>query len=83
MDPVLGRVVVEGEQLVQVVGDLGDGFGELGAVGQFERGDGASGVVAVICVPDLGQGALGRRVSRLRQRRQNVGNLVDVMPNSA
>src|SRR5438477_2172586 len=33
VDPVLARVVIEGEQLVQVVGDLRDGFGELGTVG--------------------------------------------------
>jgi hypothetical protein len=31
VDPVLGGVVVEGEQLLEVVGDLGDGLGELGA----------------------------------------------------
>jgi hypothetical protein len=37
----------------EIAGDLGDGFGEHGAVGQFERGDGAAGVVAVLGVPDL------------------------------
>jgi hypothetical protein len=55
---VLGRVVVEREQLAQVVGDLGDGFGELGAVGELERGHGAAGVIAVLGVPDFGQGLL-------------------------
>ncbi|MEO3780968.1 hypothetical protein ABGB16_30040 [Micromonospora sp. B11E3] len=34
MHPVLGGEVVEGEELVQVVGDLGDGLAELRAVGQ-------------------------------------------------
>src|SRR5688572_28844065 len=29
MDPVLGRVVVEGQQLVKVVDDLGDGLADL------------------------------------------------------
>jgi hypothetical protein len=53
-DPVLGRVAVEREQLVHVVGDLRGRFGELGAVGQFEGGHGAAGVVAVLGVPDLG-----------------------------
>jgi len=53
---VLARVVVEGEQFVDVVDDLRDGFAELGAVGEFERSDGAAGVVAVLGVPDLGQG---------------------------
>jgi len=63
--PVLGREVVEREQLVQVVGDLSDGLWELGAVGQLERGDGTSGVLAVLGVPDLGQSLLARRVGRL------------------
>jgi hypothetical protein len=47
MHPVFGGVVVEREQLVEVVGDLRDGFGELGAVGELERGDGAAGAGAV------------------------------------
>jgi hypothetical protein len=66
VDPVLGRVVVEREQLLLVVDDLSDGFAELGAVGELERGDGAAGVVAVLGVPDLGQGLLRGRVGRLR-----------------
>jgi hypothetical protein len=61
VDPVLGREVVEREQFVLIVDDLADGFGELGAVGELERGDGASGVVAVLGVPDLGQGLLRGR----------------------
>jgi hypothetical protein len=47
-------LAVEREQLVHVVGDLRGRFGELGAVGQFEGGHGAVGVVAVLGVPDLG-----------------------------
>jgi len=31
VDPVLGRVVVEGQQFFHVVGDLGGGLGPLGA----------------------------------------------------
>jgi hypothetical protein len=58
MDPVLGRVVVEREQLVQIVGDLRDGLGVFGVVGELERGDGTAGVVAVLGVPDLGRGLL-------------------------
>jgi hypothetical protein len=46
MDPVLGREVEEREQLVEIVGDLRDGFAELGAVGELERRDRAAGVVA-------------------------------------
>jgi hypothetical protein len=53
MDPVLGGVVVERQELVEVVGDLGDGLGELRSVGQFERGDRASGVFTILGVPDL------------------------------
>jgi hypothetical protein len=34
--PVLGGVVVEREQFVQVVKDLGDGLGMLGAVGRSQ-----------------------------------------------
>src|SRR6266571_3348079 len=56
--PVLGGEVVERQQLVDVVGDLGDGLAELGAVGQLERRHGAAGVLAVLGVPDLGQGLL-------------------------
>jgi len=41
VDPVLGRVVVEAEQLVQIIGDLVDGLAELGAVREFERGGSA------------------------------------------
>src|SRR6478752_5696240 len=37
MDPVLGRVVVELQQHLQVVGDLGYGLGELAAVFHRER----------------------------------------------
>jgi hypothetical protein len=37
---VLGRVVVEREQLVEVAGDLRDCLGELRSVGGLERGDG-------------------------------------------
>ncbi len=32
VDPVQGWVVVEGQQLVDIIGDLGDGLAELGPV---------------------------------------------------
>jgi len=44
---VLGGVVVERQQLVQVVGDLGDGLAELGSVGGLELLDGVEGVLLV------------------------------------
>src|SRR5665647_3933701 len=56
VDPVLGGVVVEREQLLDVIGDLRHGLGELGPV---ERGEGlhsGPGVVGVLGAPDLGQG---------------------------
>jgi hypothetical protein len=57
--PTLGGEVVEREQLVEIVGDFRDGLAELGAVGQLERRDSAAGVLAVFCVPDLGQRTFG------------------------
>src|SRR2546430_10521092 len=77
MYPVLGGEVVERQEFVEVVGDFGDGFAEFGAVGQFERRDGPAGVVAVLGVPDLGEGPFRTRVRRLRQRRQHVADLVE------
>jgi hypothetical protein len=64
VDPVLGRVVGEGQQFFHVVGDLGGGLGPLGAV-QLVEGD--AGVVLVLGVPNLGQGLLRPRVCGLRQ----------------
>ena len=74
--PVLGGIVVEREQLVQVTGDLRGGLGELGAVCGFEGVRGGAGVVFVLDVPDLRQGLLRSRVRRLRQRREHVRGLV-------
>jgi len=50
VDPAFGRVVVERQQLVQVVGDLGDGLAELGAVGGLELLDGIEGVLLILGV---------------------------------
>jgi hypothetical protein len=70
---VLGGVVVEREQLVQVVGDLGNGLAELGVVGQLERDGSAAGAVAVLCTV-----ALRRSVAPdvRRGRRPSIGALV-------
>jgi hypothetical protein len=64
---VLGRVVVEGEQLVEIVDDLRDGFAELGAVGQLERGDGTAGVE-------------GRRLARWRWSTVGPGAFAVAVP---
>jgi hypothetical protein len=76
VNPVLGGVVVKGQQLVFVVGDLGDRLGELGAVGGGERRHRRPGVVFVLGVPDLGQGLLRARVRGLGQRAEHVRDLV-------
>jgi hypothetical protein len=39
MDPVLGRKVVERQQLLDVVGDLGDRLRKLRTIGRLERLD--------------------------------------------
>ena len=66
MDPVLGRVVVERQQLVQIVGDLRDGLAELGPVGCVEGFHRVQGVPAILGVPDLRQRFLRPGVRRLR-----------------
>ena len=69
---MLGGVVVERQQLVQVAGDLRGRLGELGPVGRVECPGGLPGVVFVLGAPDLGQGLLRARVRRLGQRAQDV-----------
>jgi hypothetical protein len=68
MHLVLGRVVVERQQLLLILGDLGGGLGELRPVGGGEGLDCLAGAVLVLGVPDLGQGLLRARVRGLRQR---------------
>ena len=55
---MLGRVVVEGEQHVEVVGDLRRGLGPLRAVLGGERLRSLGGVLLVLGVSDLGQRGL-------------------------
>jgi len=69
---VLGREVVEGEQHVEVLGDLRARLGPLRAVGSGERPRGGLGVLAVLGVVDLGEGGLGVLV----QRGEHVADLV-------
>jgi hypothetical protein len=72
VDPVLGGVVVEREQLVKVIGDLRDGLRELRPVSTLECGGGVQGVAAVLGAPDPGEGLLRARVGGLGQRGENV-----------
>ena len=59
VDPVLSRVVVEGEQNVEVLGDLRDGLGPLDPAVGGERLRGGFGVLLVLDVPDLCERSLG------------------------
>ena len=83
MHPVLGRVVVEREQLLQVTGDLRGCLRELRPVGSLERPGGGQGVRLILGAPDLGQGLLRARMRGLRQRSQDVCRFVKLMPISA
>jgi len=53
VDPVLGGIVVERDQLLQVVGDLRGGFGPLGAVGVGERLRRPAGMLRLLPLSDL------------------------------
>jgi len=80
MHPVLGRVVVEREQLLEIVGDLRGSLGELRAIPVLEGLGRRAGVVLVFGVPDLGQRLLRARMGRLRQRGQDIGDFVKPPP---
>jgi len=66
VDPVLGRVVVEGEEDAQVVADLRSGLGPLGPVFGGERPRRCFCVGFVFALVNLGQRLLRARVGRLR-----------------
>jgi hypothetical protein len=83
VDPVLGRVVIERQELLGVVGDLGDGLAELRAIGVGEGPDRLLGMGFILRPPDLGQVLLRARVRRFGQRREDVAGLVELMPTSA
>ncbi len=60
---MLGGVVVERQQLVQVIGDLCSRLRELRAVGRVEGLRRGAGVVLVLGAPDLREGFLRSWVS--------------------
>jgi hypothetical protein len=62
------------------VGDPRDRFGPLRAVGRGERLRGLLGVVAVFGVVDLRQRGLGVLGRRLRERGEDVADLVPQAP---
>jgi hypothetical protein len=59
---MFGREVVEGEQLIDVAGDLGDRLGKLRAVGCLEGLHLIEGVGLILGVPDLRKRFLGPRM---------------------
>ena len=64
MHPMFSRKVVEREQLLDVVGDLGDRLGKLRAIGRLERLHRIQGMPLVLGVPDLRKRLLGPRMRR-------------------
>ena len=74
VDPVLGREVVEGEEHVEIVDDLGDRLGPFATELVRERVCCPSGVITVFGVADLGQHPSGRGVCGLRQGGEHVGD---------
>ena len=68
MHPVLGRVVVEGEQLPGVVGELGDRLGELRAVRVAESADRLLRMGFVFRAPDPGQVLIRRWMRQFGHR---------------
>ena len=80
---MLGRELEERQQLLLVVGDLGDGFRVLGLVSSGEVLDGLLSVLAVFGVADLRQRLAGGGLGRFRQAVENVHDFVLLMPTSA
>jgi hypothetical protein len=83
MNPVLGGVVIEGEQLVEIVGDLRDRFGKLGPIGRREPAHGVEGMSFVLGIPDLRERLFRPRMRAVGQRPEHVRDLVELMPTSA
>ena len=83
MDPVLGGVVVEREEHVDVVGDLHRGFGPLGPVITLERLHRRQSVLFVLGLPNLRQRGLRARLDRFGQAIEGVRYFVKLMPTSA
>jgi hypothetical protein len=77
---VLGRVVIERKEHVDVLGDLGNRLGPFGAVVGGECFDRLEGVVAVLGVVDLRECGFRAWVRRLRQGGKNLRADVDPAP---
>ena len=77
---MLGWVVIERQQHVQVTGDLRNRLGPLGPVGIRKRLHSHGGVIFVLGVPDLHQRGLRVWLGRLGQGVEDVGDLVEPAP---
>jgi hypothetical protein len=77
VDPVLEREVVEREQLVEVVGDLGGRLRPFAAQLVAEGPSSDACVLFVLGVTDLRQELLRERLDRGRQHPKNVRSLVE------
>lgn len=77
---MLGREVVERQQLVLVISDLLNGLGKLRAVELGKRLDRRLGVVAVLGVIDVLDGLLRARLRRLRHGVEDIGRFVNPAP---
>src|SRR5215210_1916006 len=80
MTPVLGGVVVEGEQGVPVINDLGPRLGPLRTKLIGEGLDGGLSVPFVLGTGNLMDGRLSPRVDALGHRVKDVGGFVDPIP---
>jgi hypothetical protein len=58
VNPVLGGVVVERQERVEIIGELRDGLAELRTVDGLERPGRVESVPLVLGVPDFGEGFL-------------------------
>src|ERR671911_1090942 len=80
MTPVLGGVVVEGEQSVPLINDLGHRLGPLLPKLIGEGLDGRLSVLFVLGTADLMNRCLSPRVDALGHGVEDVGGLMDPIP---
>lgn len=75
--PVLGRKVVEGQELFPVLLETGCGLGVFGFIGLQKGVESLFRLLAGLGHPDLVKGLLSFFLKRIRNRVENIGCLVD------